>query len=101
VPIPPHPHADALAIARTWLADFDKGITAGDSAAISALFVQDGFWRDILALTHDFCTAHTAGGIATLPERHLARAQFGRIALAEDELRKPAPGESISGLRLV
>jgi hypothetical protein len=64
VPIPPD--ADALAIARTWLADFDKGIAAGDTAAISALFVHDGFWRDILALTHDFRTAHTAGGIAAL-----------------------------------
>jgi hypothetical protein len=99
IPIPPD--ADALVIARTWLADFDKGITAGDTAAISTLFVQDGFWRDILALTHDFRTAHTAGGIAALLERHLARAQFGKIVLAEDELRKPVLGESIPGLRLV
>jgi hypothetical protein len=65
------------------------------------LFVRDWFWRDILALTHDFRTAHTAGGIVALLDRHLARAQFGKIALAEDELRKPALGESIPGLRLV
>jgi cation diffusion facilitator CzcD-associated flavoprotein CzcO len=46
----------ARAIADQWLADFQGAIDAGDPAAAAALFLPDGYLRDLLALTWDLRT---------------------------------------------
>jgi cation diffusion facilitator CzcD-associated flavoprotein CzcO len=41
----------ARAAARKWLAKFDTALNAPDYAAASALFLDDGMWRDLLAFS--------------------------------------------------
>ncbi len=34
-----------------WLAEFDEALTAGDPAAAAQLFLEDSYWRDLVAFT--------------------------------------------------
>jgi putative flavoprotein involved in K+ transport len=43
-------------IAGAWLADFEATVRAGDTRAAAGMFLADGYWRDILALTWDLRT---------------------------------------------
>jgi putative flavoprotein involved in K+ transport len=43
-------------IAGSWLAGFEEAVRAGDAQAAAGLFVDGGYWRDILALTWDLRT---------------------------------------------
>lgn len=43
-------------IAQTWLADLARALEARDLDAIDSLFLPDGYWRDLLALTWDLRT---------------------------------------------
>jgi hypothetical protein len=47
---------DAAGVARAWCSKFGDLVAAGDSQGISELFIPDGHWRDLLALTWDFRT---------------------------------------------
>ena len=42
--------AAETAISR-WLADFERALTARDIDAAAALFVEDCYWRDLVAFT--------------------------------------------------
>lgn len=42
---------DSPAAATAWLAAFESALSARDTKALSALFVPDSHWRDILAFT--------------------------------------------------
>lgn len=42
---------DANAIASRWLEDFGAALARSDSAAAAALFLPDGHWRDLVAVT--------------------------------------------------
>ncbi len=52
------------AITDRWLADFENALSAGDAAALEALFCSDGHWRDLLALTWHVQTVSGADSIA-------------------------------------
>jgi cation diffusion facilitator CzcD-associated flavoprotein CzcO len=43
-------------IAGSWLAGFEAAVQAGDTQAVAGMFLADGYWRDILALTWDLRT---------------------------------------------
>lgn len=43
-------------IAGSWLASFQAAVEAGDTAAAAGMFLDGGYWRDILALTWDLRT---------------------------------------------
>ena len=43
-------------IAGAWLAGFEAAVRAGDTQAAAGMFLADGYWRDILALTWDLRT---------------------------------------------
>jgi hypothetical protein len=45
---------DARKIAKDWFAAFASAAEAGDAQRVASLFVEQSFWRDILALTWDF-----------------------------------------------
>ncbi|MEQ8799443.1 MAG: NAD(P)/FAD-dependent oxidoreductase [Salinisphaeraceae bacterium] len=50
------PAGEPAAIAAAWLEAFDQAMTAGDAAAAANLFLAQGWWRDLLALTGDLRT---------------------------------------------
>ena len=43
--------ATAPADAQRWLESFETALQAQDAAAVTALFLTDGLWRDVLAFT--------------------------------------------------
>ncbi|KAL0956661.1 hypothetical protein HGRIS_002793 [Hohenbuehelia grisea] len=47
---------DATKVANEWFSQFAASLEAGDPERTLALFVEDSYWRDILALTWDFRT---------------------------------------------
>ncbi|MGN6574000.1 MAG: flavin-containing monooxygenase [Pseudolabrys sp.] len=59
-------HANAPAEAAAWLDRFAAALTANDAGAASALFIETGLWRDILAFTW---TIETMSGRAAIAAR--------------------------------
>ncbi|KNZ76104.1 Flavin-containing monooxygenase YUCCA3 [Termitomyces sp. J132] len=47
---------DAKAIGKAWFTTLALSVEVGDVQGVTKLFVDDGFWRDILAFTWDFRT---------------------------------------------
>jgi putative flavoprotein involved in K+ transport len=65
-------------IAGSWLAGFGAAVRAGDTQAAAGMFLADGYWRDILALTWDLRTFAGRGRIADgLAAWRAARAPSG------------------------
>jgi cation diffusion facilitator CzcD-associated flavoprotein CzcO len=54
---------DARSIACDWLRDFAVGAAAGDADALSKLILDDGWWRDVVALTWDLDWAHAPAAV--------------------------------------
>jgi cation diffusion facilitator CzcD-associated flavoprotein CzcO len=54
----------ATTAAERWLSDFSAALTSGDENAITALFGEECYWRDILAFTWDLHTTTGASAIA-------------------------------------
>jgi len=61
--------------ANQWLARLERGLAAGDEAALAGLFHPDGHWRDILALTWRIGTVSGAGALARAMKEHAGRAR--------------------------
>jgi putative flavoprotein involved in K+ transport len=55
-----------------WLSRFDEALTAGDAAAAAELFLEDSFWRDLVAFTWNIKTVEGRPGIRDLLEHTLA-----------------------------
>ncbi len=53
----PEPADTAARRAQHWIDRFAAALTKGDVAAASALFADDGYWRDLLAFTWTLTTA--------------------------------------------
>jgi putative flavoprotein involved in K+ transport len=49
-----------------WLSTFDAALTSGDIQAVTALFVEDCYWRDLLAFTWNILTLEGRGRIAAM-----------------------------------
>lgn len=50
--------------AQTWVASFAAALRDRDVSALAALFLDDAYWRDLVAFTWDFGWVHGAGPIA-------------------------------------
>lgn len=59
--------------AAQWLADFDAALRAGDIPRATALFHDDGYWRDLVAFTWNLKTLEGPAEIAAMLEATLAR----------------------------
>lgn len=87
-------------IAEGWFTSFISAIQRGDSGATSTLFLDDSFWRDVLALTSDFRTVHGHSGIDTLLNASSA-VQFSGFRLSQDPLRAPTIRKPFPDLALL
>jgi putative flavoprotein involved in K+ transport len=56
-----------------WLAGFDEALTAGDPAAAAQLFLEDSYWRDLVAFTWNLKTVEGRDGVEDLLTETLAR----------------------------
>jgi putative flavoprotein involved in K+ transport len=58
-----------------WLAGFDEALTAGDPAAAARLFLEDSYWRDLVAFTWNLKTVEGRDGVEDLLKETLAGAK--------------------------
>src|SRR5204863_6090486 len=56
---------DPTSVAGNWLQKLGVAAERADAAAAAALFLADGWWRDLLAFTWDLRTFHGPDAIAT------------------------------------
>lgn len=94
------PDVSPSTVAENWFTAFTSAIQKGDSGAASALFLDDGFWRDILALTSDFRTVHGHPDISTLLHSSSA-VEFSGLRLSQDPLRAPSLRKPFPDLTLL
>jgi hypothetical protein len=83
---------DAAGVAHAWCSKFSDLVTAGNSQGISELFIPDGHWRDILALTWDFRTFTGRDRIRTFLSDRLTESKLTNITLdlnVAPELSRP------------
>ncbi|KAG6875082.1 hypothetical protein C0992_005297 [Termitomyces sp. T32_za158] len=85
---------DAKAVAKAWFAAFTHSIEAGDAQRVAKLFVDDGYWRDMLALTWDFRTFSGLPKITQFLADCLGAARPSAFVLRDDAylgLQQPYP----------
>src|SRR3954452_6998597 len=58
-----------------WLASFDEALTAGDPAAAAQLFLEDSYWRDLVAFTWNIKTVEGRDGVEAMLAATLAGAK--------------------------
>ncbi|EIW83441.1 FAD/NAD(P)-binding domain-containing protein [Coniophora puteana RWD-64-598 SS2] len=79
----------ALDTARSWFSAFSDAIQSHNATAATDLFLDGGFWKDILALTWDLRTIGGRSGIQNLLNARLAATGITALHLSEDGLRAP------------
>ena len=72
-------------LAARVLAEFGDAIGRGDIAAASALFVEDCYWRDLVAFTWNLATCEGRGQVEAMLAAQLVQAAPSNWHLAEGE----------------
>jgi putative flavoprotein involved in K+ transport len=80
---PTAPVSPARDAAGRWLADFGAALEACDTAAVQALFLPDGWWRDLLAFTWDLRTFQGTDAIIGALDQTLESARPSGFVLTE------------------
>ncbi len=75
-----------------WLSRFDQALTAGDSAAASELFLDDSYWRDLVAFTWNLKTVEGPAGVKDMLDHALAHTKPRNWATTEP----PASAEGVT-----
>ncbi|MCB1511688.1 MAG: NAD(P)/FAD-dependent oxidoreductase, partial [Hyphomicrobiaceae bacterium] len=71
-----------LAAATRWLEAFNAAAEKGDAAALAALFLPEGHWRDVLAFTWDIETMNGRSAIKARFAETLPKIKPGKLTLA-------------------
>ncbi|KAG1735979.1 hypothetical protein EDB19DRAFT_1830067 [Suillus lakei] len=77
-------------VATEWLNAFSAAIAQSDTAAVTDLFLEDGFWKDVIALTWDFRTFEGRKDIKKLLDARLAATGLHELCLLQEPLNEPA-----------
>ena len=88
---------NARAIVTQWSSEFEKILTDGDISGLSAVFREDAWIRDFLALSWDFRTIHCLDKIASYFGENLSSSGLRDIrprtkGSFQPEFKDPAPG---------
>ena len=75
-----------------WLSRFDEALTAGDSAAAAELFLDDSYWRDLVAFTWNLKTVEGPAGVKDMLDHALAHTKPRNWATTEP----PATAEGVT-----
>jgi len=95
------PDVDALSVARVWLSAFAVAIERQDTISATGLFTEDGFWRDVLALTSDFRTINGSQKIKSLLDGRLKVINPHNFEISEDAFRAPVLQKPIPDLAVL
>ncbi len=78
----------ARSTVEDWLVGFETALVAGDLEAAADLFLNDSYWRDLIALTWNIVTVEGPAGVRDLLEANAGRMQPGTFTVA-DHLGEP------------
>ncbi|KAG2097524.1 uncharacterized protein F5147DRAFT_583538 [Suillus discolor] len=85
-----HPsNVSSSEVATEWLNAFSAAITQSDAAAAVGLFLEDGFWKDVIALTWDFRTFEGRKDIKKLLDARLVATGLNELRLLQEPLNEP------------
>src|SRR5437868_833466 len=73
---------DISIAAENWLAQFETALATTDDTLLKSLFLPDGYWRDVLALSWNLQTINGAEPILGELKARAARARPGRFRIA-------------------
>ena len=88
-------------VAQTWLSSFEKALASADPKKVKALIVDDGWWRDHLALSWDLRTLRGSSKIADFLQDKLAKLNMHNLKLQSSGLFQPRTQEPIPGLEWI
>ncbi len=70
--------------ATRWLADFETALSTRDINAAAALFVEDCFWRDLIAFTWNIVTVEGPDGVRDMLGATLDRVKPSGFAVTDE-----------------
>src|SRR5215211_9135569 len=76
--------AEPAAQVEQWLSSFEDALARGDAATASELFLEDSYWRDLVALTWNLKTVEGPEGVRDMLEATLADAKPRAFATTEE-----------------
>ncbi|PCH37057.1 FAD/NAD(P)-binding domain-containing protein [Wolfiporia cocos MD-104 SS10] len=80
-----------LALAKAWCQSFSLALQSVPlGGQLAQLILEDGFWRDLYALSWDFRSIHGISLVVSYLEAHLSVAGFRSVNLIENGLQAPA-----------
>ncbi|MFD9735441.1 NAD(P)-binding domain-containing protein [Umezawaea sp. NPDC059074] len=75
---------DAATTVTTWLADFESALATGDPDAVTALFAEECYWRDLVAFTWNIVTVEGRDGVRDMLAETLERVRPHAFRIADD-----------------
>jgi putative flavoprotein involved in K+ transport len=85
----------ARTVITEWLSSFETALAAGDVEAVTELFGQDSYWRDLIAFTWNIVTVEGPDGIRDMLSENLERVQPSGFQVADD-LGEPTEGGGVA-----
>ncbi|OBZ79359.1 putative indole-3-pyruvate monooxygenase YUCCA8 [Grifola frondosa] len=82
---------DVKKVASAWLQALSQHVSSNDIDGILDLFVDDPWWRDMLALTWEFRTFHGRAIVKKFLQDRLASSKFSSLKLVDALLETPYP----------
>ncbi|KAH7925619.1 FAD/NAD(P)-binding domain-containing protein [Leucogyrophana mollusca] len=91
----------ALDVAKAWFEGFSSAVKSKDTTSIVDLFLEDGFWKDVLALTWDFRSIGGKTDIKRLLDARLAVTGISALKLSSEPTSAPVLQKPYPDLALV
>jgi putative flavoprotein involved in K+ transport len=88
----PETQTGAAAAVTTWLSAFSEALAAGDPAAAAELFLEDCYWRDLVAFTWNIKTCEGRAAVAEMLRETLPGLQPGNWRITDGEEAADAGG---------
>ncbi|EMD41360.1 hypothetical protein CERSUDRAFT_79019 [Gelatoporia subvermispora B] len=79
---------DVQKVAHAWFAAFSQHVSANNIDGLLSLFVEDAWWRDMLAFTWEFRTFHGQAKIKKFLQDRLASTKVSNLKLGNVVLEK-------------
>ena len=84
--------AEPAAQVEQWLSRFEEALARGDAEGAAELFLEDSYWRDLVAFTWNLKTVEGPDGVQDMLEATLANAKPRGFATTEP----PAEAEGVT-----
>jgi putative flavoprotein involved in K+ transport len=85
---------DARTAVTTWLSGFEDALTAGDVDGAAGMFLDDSYWRDLIAFTWNIVTVEGPAGVRDLLAHTLGGVAPSDFRVADD-LGEPTEGDGV------